>query len=113
MMSAAGLPLTQMSLAQQQGLLDRFRSPEPLGSLDELAGSALRVDYTQPDWFTWRAPGPWVLQWVAPLEPGGTGHRALVPPIREPTRDPAPPTPPPPAPPFPQPLPPHLRPTHP
>jgi hypothetical protein len=86
MMSAAGMPLTKMSLAQQQGFLARFRSPESLDSFDELAGSTLRVDYTQPGWFTWRVP-VWVLRWAVPLEPGRMGRRALMPPVRERTRE--------------------------
>jgi hypothetical protein len=86
MMSAAGMPLTKMSLPQQQGFLARFRSPESLDSFDELAGSTLRVDYTQPGWFTWRVP-VWVLPWAVPLEPGRMGRRALMPSVRERTRE--------------------------
>jgi Putative zinc-finger len=85
-MSPAGLPLTRMSLAQQQGFIARFRSPEPLESLEELAGATLRVEYTQPGDFTWRVPGPWVFQWAVPTEPGRQGRRILVPTIHERTR---------------------------
>ena len=77
-MSPSGLPLGKMSLAQQQGFLSRLRSPEPLGSLEELAGATLHVKYTQPGWFTWQIRGPWYLEWIVPLEPGPQGRRALV-----------------------------------
>jgi RNA polymerase sigma-70 factor (ECF subfamily) len=87
-MSPAGLAFTRMSLAQQQGFLSlsvtTYTGPAP--SLEELQGAVLRIDYTQPGWFTWRVPGPWWLRWVAPLEPGPEGRRALMPPVRERTR---------------------------
>jgi len=86
-MSSSGLPLEKMSLAQQQGFISRLRSPEPLESLEELAGATLRVKYTEPGWFTWQIPGPYYLEWIVPLEPGPQGRRALVSPIQERTRD--------------------------
>jgi hypothetical protein len=86
-MSPSGLPLVKMPLAQQQGFISRLCSPEPLESLDELAGATLRVKYTQPGWFTWQIPGPYYLEWIVPLEPGPQGRRALVSPIQERTRD--------------------------
>jgi RNA polymerase sigma-70 factor, ECF subfamily len=86
-MSPSGLPMVKMSLAQQQGFISRLCSPEPLESLEELAGATLRVKYTQPGWFTWQIPGPYYLEWIVPLEPGPQGRRALVSPIQERTRD--------------------------
>jgi hypothetical protein len=86
-MSPAGLPLARMPLAQQQSFIARLRSPEPLESLEELAGATLRVKYTQPGWFTWQIPGPYYLEWIVPLEPGPQGRRALVSPVLERTRD--------------------------
>jgi RNA polymerase sigma factor (sigma-70 family) len=86
-MGPTGLPLAKMPLAQQQGFISRLRSPEPLESLEELAGATLRVKYTQPGWFTWQIPGPYYLEWIVPLEPGPQGRRALVSPVQERTRD--------------------------
>jgi len=59
----------------------------PVKSLDELAGSTLRVDYTQPGWFAWKVPGPYWSQWVARLEPGPMGRRMPRPAVRERTRE--------------------------
>jgi hypothetical protein len=87
MQRPSGVLLSRMSLAQQQGFISRLRSPLPIGSMEELAGATLRVEYTQPGWFTWRMPGIWTRQWVFPLEPGAHGRRALMPSIRERTRD--------------------------
>jgi hypothetical protein len=87
MQRPSGLLLSRMSLTQQQGFISRLRSPSPIGSLEELAGATLRVEYTQPGWFTWRMPGHWTRRWVFPLEPGSRGRRALMPSIRERTRD--------------------------
>lgn len=58
MMSSTGLPFTKMSLAQQQGFLSHLRSPHPFEWPEDLVGATLRVQYTQPGWFTWRVPGP-------------------------------------------------------
>jgi RNA polymerase sigma-70 factor (ECF subfamily) len=84
--SPAGLPFTRMSLAQQQIFIARALRPEdpPLQSLGELAGSVLRVDYTQPGWFEWVPgfPGPWQT-WLMPVD----GGRALRPPVRARTRE--------------------------
>jgi hypothetical protein len=55
-MSAAGLPFSQLSLAQQQGLIAHMGSR--LHSLQQLAGETLRVEYTQPGGFRWAIPGP-------------------------------------------------------
>src|SRR5436305_6701909 len=51
--SPAGLPFTKMTLAQQQGFLARALPAQSAGlqSLAELAGAAVRVDYTQPGWY--------------------------------------------------------------
>jgi hypothetical protein len=88
--SPTGLPFEKMPLPQQQQFItNAIVVGGPLQSLDELAGAALRVDYTQPGWYEWRVPGPagYWLQWVMPLEPGdaltATGKRALRPPVRE------------------------------
>jgi hypothetical protein len=88
-MSAEGLPFTQMSLAQQQAFLANAlpANAEPLQSMDELAGAALRVEYTQPGWFQWGEPRERnILRWVVPMEPGPRGLRVLRPPIRERSR---------------------------
>jgi RNA polymerase sigma-70 factor, ECF subfamily len=84
--SAAGLPFTKMPLAQQQQFLALALGNEGSGiqSLQELAGATLRVDYTQPGWFTWRVPGPYWLRFVVPLAPD---RRAPFPLIRERTRE--------------------------
>jgi hypothetical protein len=87
--SATGLTLAEMTLAQQQ----RFMvialewDDHPLQSLDELAGAALRVEYTVPGWFQWHPPGEDWLRWVIPIEPGRDGRRALMPPVRERSRE--------------------------
>src|SRR5262249_17173706 len=67
MRTPAGLPFSKMSLAQQQGFLARLRSPEPFQWPEDLTGATLRVQFTQPGWFTWRVPG--FLGWIAPLKP--------------------------------------------
>jgi hypothetical protein len=86
-MSSTGLAFARMSLDQQQGFIARALLPgaEPLQSVDELAGAALRVEYSLPGQFEWRVPGPSWLQWVAPLQPGRQGRRVLRPVVREPT----------------------------
>jgi hypothetical protein len=92
-MSAAGLPFSKMSLGQQQGFLARVLNihpddDKPLESAAELSGAALRVDYTQPGWYQWRQPGEFGKErWVIEVEPGPTGRRVLMPPIRERTRE--------------------------
>jgi RNA polymerase sigma-70 factor, ECF subfamily len=85
--SPTGLPLTKMPLAQQQEFIARALIPEagPLQSLDELEGAVLRVDYSLPGWFQWRAPIPAShVPWVMPVAPGRRGPRA---PVRERTRE--------------------------
>jgi hypothetical protein len=49
--SAAGLPFGRMSLAQQQRFLTYLlnSADAPLGSLQEMAGAALQVEYKPPD----------------------------------------------------------------
>jgi hypothetical protein len=91
MMTAAGLPFTRMSLAQQQGFIARaFDNADGAGlqSLEEMAGATLRVDYTQPGRFQWKAVGDFSpRRWVVPIEPGPQGRRVLLPPVRERTRE--------------------------
>jgi hypothetical protein len=84
-MSSEGLTFTQMPLAQQQRFLSFALEfdDQPLQSLDELSGAALRVEYSVPGGFEWRAPGPYWLRWVVPLEPGQQGRRGLRPVVRE------------------------------
>jgi hypothetical protein len=88
-MGATGLPLTEMSLVQQQGFLAHGLRPrmQPLQSLEDLAGAVLRIDYRQPGEFEWRPPGPFWLQWIAPLEPGENGQRIPCPVVRGRTRE--------------------------
>jgi hypothetical protein len=94
-MSDRGLLFTRMSLAQQQRFIALAIDPEdtPIEAAEELADATLRVEYTQPGWFTWRVPGlesfpgrDW-LQWVIPLEPGFGGRRVVRPQVRERTRE--------------------------
>jgi hypothetical protein len=91
MMGATGLPFTRMSLAQQQGFIARafdYPGGAPLQSLEEMAGAVLRVDYTHPGWFQWRAVSDIsARRWVVPIEPGPQGRRVLLPPVRERTRE--------------------------
>jgi hypothetical protein len=83
--SPEGLPFTRMSLAQQQQFLANGLA-QSLESLEELAGAALRVDYTQPGEFEWQPGWGWP-RWLLPVEPGPRGRRALLPPIRARTRE--------------------------
>jgi hypothetical protein len=55
---AAGLPFSHMSLAQQQQFLAVAPGsrPDPIQSLEELAAATLRIQYTQPGGFEWKAP---------------------------------------------------------
>jgi hypothetical protein len=87
--TASGLPFTKMTLAQQQGFLNRAlgQEGEGLRSLEELAGATLRVDYWHPGWYEWRTPGPDALRWVVPLGPPPDGRRVLRPVVRERTRE--------------------------
>jgi hypothetical protein len=89
-MSDTGLLFTKMSLAQQQGFIAHATPPwePPLQSLDELAGSALWIDYTQPGWFQWVTGygGPWQT-WLMPVGSGPEGQRAPRPKVRERTRE--------------------------
>jgi RNA polymerase sigma-70 factor (ECF subfamily) len=96
MMTKAGLPFTRMTLAQQQGFLDRaigsravgVKEGEGLQSLTDLAGATLRVDYRQPGWYDWQPAGGLLsLRWVVPLGPPPDGRLLLVPVVREKTRE--------------------------
>jgi Putative zinc-finger len=86
--SPAGFAFTKMTLAQQQRFIANAipGNTAPLQSLEELAGSVLRVDYTQPGWFEWPAPENFV-RWRMTVEPGPKGRRELRAPIRERTRE--------------------------
>jgi hypothetical protein len=93
MTTAAGLAFAAMTLSQQQGFMARALNQHPdddrpLASLEELEGAAMRVEYTQPGSFQWRQPGEiGTAQWFRVLEPGPNGRRALMPPVRERTRE--------------------------
>jgi hypothetical protein len=54
--SATGIAFTRMSLAQQQRFISVALGSQPgqLQSLEELAGAALYVEYTQPEGFQWQ-----------------------------------------------------------
>jgi hypothetical protein len=88
-MSAAGLPFTKMSLAQQQRFIAFALRDDPLQSLEELDGAVLRVEYTQPGGFQWGEPGwcGYYTRWVIPLGPGAQDRRAPRPPVRARTRE--------------------------
>jgi hypothetical protein len=85
-----GLPFARMPLAQQQQFITFALeyADDPLQSLDDLAGSTLRVEYTLPGRFQWGAPTAWgYTRWVVPLEAGPRGKRVLRPPVQERTRE--------------------------
>jgi hypothetical protein len=94
-MTTAGLPFTKMTLAQQQGFLDRavgsraggLEEGERLQSLQDLEGATLRVDYTQPGWYEWQPPSPDWLRWFGLLGPPPDGRLFLTPVVRERTRE--------------------------
>jgi hypothetical protein len=89
-MSAPGLLFARMPLAQQQQFLAFALqySNEPLRSLDELAGSTLRIEYTLPGRFQWGDPTTWgYTRWVVPLEPGPQGKRVPRLAVQERTRE--------------------------
>jgi hypothetical protein len=90
-MSTSGLPFTKMSLAQQQGFIARafdYPGGAALQSLEEMAGATLRVDYTHPGWFQWKAVNDLSPhRWVVPIEPGPQGRRVLLPSVLERTRE--------------------------
>lgn len=87
-MSERGLAFTRMPLAQQQRFLEFafWNADERPRSLEELSNALLRVDYSQPGGFQWKR-GPDASRWVVPLEPDWEGQRALLPPVRELTRE--------------------------
>jgi RNA polymerase sigma-70 factor, ECF subfamily len=90
MMSAEGLPLKKMTLAQQQGFITRafLFDNRPLHSLEELQGATLRVDLTQPGWYQWIRTGDLsARRWAVSLGPGPDGRRVVMPPVRERTRE--------------------------
>jgi len=86
--STSGLPFTKMTLAQQQAFFTRQLPGQPeLHSLEELPGTALRVDYTQPSWFEWQPPENSSLRWAVRSGPGREGKWLPVPAVRERTRE--------------------------
>jgi hypothetical protein len=54
-MSVRGVSFSQLSLAQQQGLIAHLGTR--LQSLEEVAGATVRVEYSQPNEFRWPAGG--------------------------------------------------------
>jgi hypothetical protein len=92
-MAPSGLAFTRMPLAQQQRFITLALGSdgEGLQALDELAGAALRVEYTQPGSFQWGQaghPGQGnYTRWVIPLEPGPQGQRVLRPVVQGKTRE--------------------------
>jgi hypothetical protein len=86
-----------MPLAQQQGFLERrwpaklmgtgTPNPARLPSLEDLSDAVLRVDYRQPGWFEWRPPGPYLLRWLVPVDPGPYVRLVPRPVVRERTRE--------------------------
>jgi hypothetical protein len=76
----AGLPFTQLSLAQQQGFLGLVLpsfSDRASFSLEEMTASSLRLDYTLPGAYEWRSvEGPDPPAW----------KQLVPPPVREPNR---------------------------
>jgi hypothetical protein len=90
-MSPSGLAFVRMSLAQQQQFLALATKSdfEPLHSLSELEGAALRVEYTVPGGFQWGDParyGTW-MNWVVAVEPGKNGRRVFRPILKGRTRE--------------------------
>jgi RNA polymerase sigma-70 factor (ECF subfamily) len=80
--SSNGLLFTKMTPAQQQAFFSRQLPGQPeLHSLEQLAGTALRVDYTQPGWFEWQPN--WSLRWAVRSAPGREGKWMPVPAVRE------------------------------
>jgi RNA polymerase sigma-70 factor (ECF subfamily) len=84
--STGGLPFMKMSLAQQQAFFTRELPGQPeLHSMEDLIGTALRVDYTQPGWSEWQPL--WSLRWAVRPGPNKEGKWLPVPPVRERTRE--------------------------
>jgi hypothetical protein len=92
-MSGIGLPFPRMPLAQQQSYLSFAldADDEGLGSLGDLAGATLQVEYTHPGGFQWGEPGHpghgRYTRWVIPLEPGPQGRRVPRPIVLERTQE--------------------------
>src|SRR5207247_9983962 len=86
--STHGLLFTKMTLAQQQAFFNRQLPGQPeLHSLEELPGTALRVEYTQPGWFEWQPPENSSLRWAVRSSPSQDGQWLPVPAVRERTRE--------------------------
>ena len=78
--SAEGLALDDLSPAQQQflvHLLGAEKDPDWESFLAALRGITLRVDYTLPGWYEWRAPEDRVGPGWAPLRPARIRERTL------------------------------------
>jgi hypothetical protein len=79
--STSGLPLTRMTLGQQQGYISLALNQQAgprASSLEELEGAMLRVDYAVPGMYEWERP-------VASGEPGW--RSLLLTPVREQSRE--------------------------
>jgi hypothetical protein len=86
--STNGLLFTKMTLAQQRAFFSRHMPGQPeLHSLEELAGTTLRVDYAQPGWFEWVPAENPSLRWAVRSTPGRDGKWLPVPVVRERTRE--------------------------
>jgi hypothetical protein len=92
-MSPTGLLFSRMPLGQQQRFITLALGSggDGLQSFEELAGSALRVQYTRPGGFQWGQAGHpgegHYTRWVIPLAPGPQGRRVLRPIVQERTRE--------------------------
>jgi RNA polymerase sigma-70 factor (ECF subfamily) len=87
-LSDAGLPFTQMPLAQQQQFISHSTLYDPI-PLQGFSGGVLRVDYTQPGGFQWGDPGlswSWS-RWFIVREHGPQGHWTPRPSIQGRTRE--------------------------
>jgi hypothetical protein len=87
-MTDAGLPFDKMSLRQQQQFLEQASLNDPL-STENLAGAALRIEYTRPGEFQWGDPGmvwSWS-RWFVIREHGRHGRWEPRPSVRAGTRE--------------------------
>jgi RNA polymerase sigma-70 factor (ECF subfamily) len=88
-MGPQGLPFVKLPLAQQQQFiaLGLEFDEQPLQSLEELEGAAMRVEYTRPGTFEWIPLGKNWYQWAVPIVPGREGRRAILPAVQGRTRE--------------------------
>jgi RNA polymerase sigma-70 factor, ECF subfamily len=87
-MTDAGLPFGKMSLRQQQQFISQASFNDPLPA-ENLAGAALRIEYTRPGEFQWGDPGmawSWS-RWFVIREHGRHGSWAPRPSVRGRTRE--------------------------